>query len=114
MFKNIYDTHSHSVHSPDGAVPVDDFCRTAMSRGMAGITISDHYDICDPYTDDFPLRFEASRKDTYEARNKYGDKLDIAFGRELGQPLYDIASAEEALSHSYDIVIASLHSLPGP
>ena len=43
--QTFYDTHIHTLHSPDSIQPLDEICETAIERGLRGITITDHAEL---------------------------------------------------------------------
>ena len=53
-----YDFHMHSLNSLDGKQSVDDACRAAIEKGLTGIAITDHADICFFEKDDTITRFK--------------------------------------------------------
>ena len=69
-----YDCHMHTLHS-DGRSTVREMCRSAIEKGMGGITVTDHADI-NFYNDRDTLnRIRSSIADITEARDEFGDKL---------------------------------------
>ena len=34
--QTFYDTHIHTLHSPDSIQPLDEICETAIERGLRG------------------------------------------------------------------------------
>lgn len=82
----ICDLHVHTKISSDAEQTPDNnsltFCKTAIERGIKHIAFTEHYDIIpDPgaITCD---AFEAKRV-ALEARDVYGDKIDVIHGIEL-------------------------------
>jgi histidinol-phosphatase (PHP family) len=87
---------------------VDVICERAVLMGLNGIAITDHVDI-----DLGESELEVLRKlndDVSAAREKYGGRLEIAMGVELGEGNHDPSLAEKVVSlGSLDFVIGSLH-----
>ena len=110
------DIHSHSEYSHDGSYLVSKMCGEAAGQGIAVFAVTDHYDINGSITD-FSATDDATRRsvqDTIAARKLYGDKIEILAGLELGQPLENLAKAEEILtSHPFDYILGSIHNNPG-
>ena len=111
----ICDLHVHTRISSDAEQACDNnsltFCQTAIDRGIKHIAFTEHYDIIsDPgaITCD---AFEAKRA-ALEAREKYGDRIDVIHGIELAhihrpecKPI-----GEKVLSDvSPDFVLGSYH-----
>ena len=43
----MYDQHIHSRYSQDGHHDIMEIAQAAVERGLRGITITDHFDLCD-------------------------------------------------------------------
>lgn len=109
------DLHTHSLHSFDGHDSVDALCRAAIAAGLRVIAITDHCDI-DGIHDGYyaPYPAEDARMAVDAAREKYGDRLEIIWGVELGQPyVYPEDSRKLLRENPFDFVIGSLHNLVG-
>ena len=108
----IYDTHSHSLNS-DGRNTVDEICRSAIGRGLKGITISDHSNLNDYIEKGTEARLLQSIEDIRAAAEKYKDSIDVLCGIELGEHWYSHELAERALSLTdFDFVLCSVHYVP--
>ena len=122
------DCHTHTGVSPDGKGTAGGLCRSAISKGLNAIAITehielnrwfsqDHYGIV-PKNDDEIFNYcdimESAMKQNCAARDNYGSRIHIISGIELGQPHVDFGLAE-AVMHDIrlDYVIASLHELHG-
>ncbi len=114
MYKNLFDSHIHSDNSHDGHATVEDICRKSIDMGLAGVAITDHAE-CQGYLDlVYQPRLTKSVADAAAAAQKFGDRLTVIRGFELGQPLQDTDLALELLALcDYDFVIGSLHGLGG-
>lgn len=107
-----YDFHMHSDNSLDGRQSVDDACRAAIEKGLSGIAITDHADICFFEKDDTINRFKKCISDIQEAKAKYGDSLEIFTGIEMAEYLTNVNGAEQTLSLAeYDVVLGSIHTV---
>ncbi len=107
-----YDTHIHSDSSLDGRQTVDDACRVAIEKGLSGITISDHADICFFERENTIDRFNKCISAIKSAKEKYGDKLDILLGIEMAEYLTNIDGAERTLALAdYDVILGSVHTV---
>ncbi|MDR1133808.1 MAG: histidinol-phosphatase HisJ family protein [Synergistaceae bacterium] len=103
-----YDSHVHSENSKDGVPSVDAICARAVSMGLSGVAITDHADV-----DMGQAELEVLKKledDVSAAREKYGGRLEISMGVELGEGNHVPALAEKITSRdSLDFVIGSMH-----
>ncbi|MCR5742370.1 MAG: histidinol-phosphatase HisJ family protein [Lachnospiraceae bacterium] len=109
------DNHTHTCFSGDSDAPVRAQIEAAISKGLGGITFTDH---CDPdfpvEPDMFSLDFENYFKQMRTVREEYAGKIDVQIGLELGmrtdqeELLNSIAS-----SHPFDFIIGSIHVVDG-
>lgn len=117
------DLHTHTRLSLDGHVSVAALCEAALARGLGAIAVTDHWDgfppgVRDPgyaphYMDsrDFwALHGAALLPEIEAARDRWGSRLRILYGVELGQPQFDPAETWAFLSaHDFDFVLCSQH-----
>lgn len=110
-FKNLYDMHTHSIHSFDGNDSCDMLCESAVKLGACGIAITDHCDIdgADMNVDELcPMQLT----DLEQSSEKYEGRLDVIKGIEIGQGIYRKKETEYLLAkYPYDFVLGSLHNL---
>lgn len=108
-----YDCHIHSSFSADSVTPMEDMAQAAVSLGLAGIAITDHYH------PDYPIRIYRTGQPTaayYQAmeqtRERFHQRLDVQYGLEIGVltgktlPVCQAA----ARAYPYDILLAAFHS----
>ena len=110
---SVYDTHTHSRHSFDGRDSVEEMCRAAQKTGLAGICITDHYEVGSalfvPKEQRDPYWIKESFAAVAAEKGRHGD-LDILAGVELGQYVHDPARADEIISLCpFDFVLGSMH-----
>lgn len=111
MYKNIFDTHTHSIHSFDGNHTVMDLCKFAIDKNVLGIAITDHCDI-DGVKEECWSFEDKQFADCQNAKTEYGKKLKIYTGVELGQGIYVKELAEKFLdNYKFDFVLGSIHNL---
>lgn len=107
-----FDTHTHSTNS-DGKDTVEDMCLSAIENGIDGLTITDHANIHKYHNDNTYGRILKSIADVSEAKDKYGNKLKILTGVELGEYAMAPQCAKELLSlDCFDAVLCSVHYIP--
>ncbi len=110
-----YDLHLHTSFSFDGESSIDEVAEAAIAAGLRGIAITDHCDIDGVLDEIYPPYLPGElRTAIYEAKRRYGGRLEILHGIELGQPHACPGKARILLSKfDYDFVIGSLHNLKG-
>ncbi len=115
MYKNIVDLHVHTDNSFDGNHSATFFCEQAEFMDLRAVAFTDHCEV-DQFKGDptyekriFQAFFEVSK-----VRSAFRGKLLILNGIELGQPAYDIETANKIVnSHDYDQILGSVHNLRG-
>ena len=115
MYKNIVDLHVHTDNSFDGNHSATFFCEKAEFMDLRAVAFTDHCEV-DQFRGDptyekriFQAFFEVSK-----VRSAFRGKILILNGIELGQPAFDIETANKILdSHDYDMVLGSVHNLRG-
>lgn len=107
-----YDFHIHTDNSLDGRQSVDDACRAAIEKGLSGIAITDHADICFFEKDDTINRFKKLISDINHAKEKYAGQLEIYTGIEMAEYLTNADGAEATLAlGDYDVILGSVHTV---
>jgi histidinol-phosphatase (PHP family) len=87
----------------------DDICEHAISRGLGGIAITDHVNV-DSGRANCKNVIESLKYDISRIRRRYGDRLEISMGIELGEAHHNVALAGEiAADGAIDFIIGSLH-----
>ncbi len=115
MYKNIVDLHVHTDNSFDGNHSATFFCERAEFMDLRAIAFTDHCEV-DQFRGDsayekriFQAFFEISK-----VRSAFHGKLLVLNGIELGQPVYDIETANDIVKrYDYDQIIGSVHNLRG-
>ena len=117
------DLHTHTRLSLDGYETVSALCEAAAARGLGAIAVTDHWDGFPPGVHDpgYAPHFMDSRDfwalhgadllpEIEAARARYGDRLRILYGVELGQPQFDPSETRAFLaSRDFDYVLCSQH-----
>lgn len=113
-FRKILDMHTHTDNSFDGNHSTMFMCECAERMGLRGVAFTDHIETDIFYQDDFDRRAKNSYFDIVKARDAFRGKLLVFVGVELGEPTYDLPTAEKLLNTlRYDFVIGSIHNLRG-
>ena len=107
--------HTHTKRSHDSAAEPFGLCESALSHGIAGILFTDHCDCEYADTVDYFELFGKCSCDYEEVRSVYGDRLELLFGIELGDPLFNPDFARRITDASpYDAVLLSVHAVRFP
>jgi histidinol-phosphatase (PHP family) len=106
----MFDTHSHSTHSPDGKKSLGLMADAALENELQGIAFTEHAEWY-PGDDAYGyLSLPAYFANLNEVRKHYEDKLAILSGIELGNPHDFPEEVNNLLNNwSFDIVIGSVH-----
>lgn len=106
----MFDSHIHTVNSPDGGQTLDEICLRAIAIGVSGVTITDHAHLTHMEEYDILDRIRASIADVRTAQEVYGDKLQIFCGVELGEQHHAPENAAQVLALTdFDAVLGSIH-----
>lgn len=107
---NLCDAHVHSTFSPDARSTLSDMCERAIELGLEAVYFTEHLDL-DPRDSGYrffdPERYFSAIAD---ARNRYGDLLEIGAGVEVCYQSH----REEEIAHwldawPWDLVLGSVH-----
>jgi len=113
------DYHLHSSYSGDSDSPMEEMVLSAITKGLTHICFTEHNDFDYPYAPDetegmFLLNPDAYLYELLRIREIYRDKINIAFGLELGLQKQCLRqNVIFAKQHEYDFIIASSHVLNG-
>ena len=112
-----YDMHIHSNVSPDCYTPMADSIQRALSIGLKGICFTDHLNLIHPDSIGKPdpncyEEWEVSYKEIENARNTWGDRLDILHGMELAElSLVPDQAAACAKAPDIDYLLGAVHAV---
>lgn len=110
-YKHIIDMHTHTDNSFDGNHSPVYMCEAACNKGLRAIAFTDHCEV-DAFNSDSERNVRQAFFEIAKARSAFTGKLLVLNGIELGQPAYDIETAEKILSsQKFDVVIGSVHNL---
>jgi len=111
-YKKILDLHTHTDNSFDGHHSTMYLCECAQTAGLRGVAFTDHIEIDFFYKDGHDRRAMQSYFEVVKARSAFTGNLLVFAGVELGQPMYDVQTAEKLISSlRYDIVLGAVHNL---
>lgn len=108
----MFNSHTHTNHSRDCDVPMDEMCRAAIDAGFSGISITDHMNADDCISANSYATVLASVNEAREMNEKYKSQLMVTAGIEtsdvLRKPDY-VARLFKVLKP--DSVIVSVHNV---
>ena len=113
----MYDSHTHTINSPDSTQTIDDLCLAAIEKGVTGVAITDHTHADPAYQNYFPgfvpePAIRQSIKDALYAKEKYGHTLDVTCGIEVDEYLNNPKENDKLLElYDFDVVLGSIHYL---
>lgn len=104
----MYDMHVHSQSSHDSVAPVCEIAKACYEKGIDAFAVTDHCDI--QYFN--PAIVEGSVLESEQTAKEYAGKVKVLKGIEIGEAIWDEATAKEILSkYDYDVVISSVHAV---
>ncbi len=110
----LFDNHTHSYFSDDGKMSIDECAKAAEEMGLAGLSITDHYDFDVP-SGVMKFQFDPIEQqreiDRVASENR---KITLLKGIEIGVQSHCIEEIKSfSKRYSFDCVIASLHFING-
>ena len=110
--KYLVDYHVHTHHSFDSRVAMEEYCKKGIEIGLAEIVFTEHFDL-NPFDTGLGLfNYQKYTQEIEECREKYGDKIQIKKGLELGEPhLYVQEHGDFFVEKSFDFLLGSVHYL---
>ena len=118
------DSHSHSIFSPDGHIPISEMAKRAIEANGSYLAVTDHCDrdvlqegnnAPDGWGQlELAAYFEEYKKVKHEISQKENKDFYLAFGIEAG---YDEAASKDYVEiiqkYPFDVVINSVHFVEG-
>ena len=106
----LVDCHTHSTLSPDGRDTPELMAKRAFELGIQHFTLTDHIENEKLESWHYAEAMEKAREVYLSLKAEYEGRMNVYFGAELGQPLYDLPQAEAILEkYDYDFVLGSQH-----
>lgn len=105
------DAHVHTDLSPDSDVPIDEYARQAVERGIGEIAVTDHVDF-QPGAPAYGFTtFEQRERVVRDAAERWADRgVAIRFGVEITwERRWEADIRDHLARHHYDFVIGSVH-----
>jgi histidinol-phosphatase (PHP family) len=108
----IADYHLHSDFSSDSNTPMEHMIERALELGLKALCFTDHMDYDYPQVSSYNFEFDpdAYVKKLEELRKRYGKRIEILTGIELGlQPHLSERLSSLVKSYPFDFIIGSSH-----
>lgn len=107
----ICDFHNHTIFSADSDTTPEKMIERAIELGLQYFCMTDHMDLDFPYEEfDFTFDVPAYLKEHEELRGRYGDRITLLSGIELGlQPGLRKDLTKLLADYKFDFVIGSSH-----
>ena len=110
LYHNLFDSHTHSVNSPDGVHSLMYLAEQAEEKKLIGLAITDHVECLGFEEQGFRTRLVQSAVDTAKAKEAFRHRMTLAFGIELGVYPGMYETAEYILGlYPYDFVVGACH-----
>lgn len=104
------DIHNHSTLSPDGCDEPMRMAERACGLGIKHFALTDHIECEKLESWDYAGAIARSYDVFLEIQERFRGKMEVYYGAELGQALFDLPAAEKILTeHDYDFVLGSTH-----
>ena len=104
------DYHVHTEMSVDSRADMDAQCRRAAEIGLREIGFAEHFDLY-PWNDGYGFYdYEVFAGKVEEARSRWGEKVTVRMGVEIGEPHLYAEEIEGFLGEgAFDYVIGAVH-----
>ena len=103
------DLHIHTNYSFDSNVTMEQYALKAIQLGLDAICFTDHIDINKHYDTYATFDFDGRIKEFEQVKQRYGDKLVILLGFEMGEPHLHPKETAFLRSLNPDMIIGSIH-----
>lgn len=107
-----YDYHIHSHFSDDCKTDMEEIVEKAIEIGLKEICFTDHIDYDNCYSEkEFEFNVEEYTGHINIMRDRYGDKIKILKGIEMGIQPHIIEKCDKVIENgNFDFVISSIHT----
>ena len=106
----LVDYHIHSLYSDDSDASIEDIVEQALSRKIDEIAITDHFEVSNSGQEQRNYAPKGQRLALEELQERYGNRIILRQGVELGQPHHFPEETARFLNGgAFDYVIGSTH-----
>ena len=108
----IYDMHTHSNNSFDSKSTIIDMCKSAIKNNITDIAFTEHFSMDNNKKTYGHINFCKYNEDIKEAKNLFGDKLNIYTGLEICEPHENPNELKSHLCNlNFDFILGSVHNI---
>ena len=102
--------HNHTIYSHDGHSTVNEIVESAISKNMKAVGLSDHIDMLLFKERNIYENAQKCYNDFLVAKEKYGDKIKILMGAEMGEEIFEREKGQKIRDiGEFDYFLASCH-----
>ena len=105
----VTDYHLHTKYSHDSKADLEEYAVKAIEMGMDAICFTDHLDFNQRSPGYGNYSPEGFFEELAMIKKKYGDKLVICAGAEVGEPHVYGKELSEIYQYPYDFILGSMH-----
>lgn len=107
------DLHTHSFFSGDSSEPTREMVKSAVSKGLKTICLTEHNDFDYPESG-FELDVEKYKAELFRLKEEFSGEIELLFGVELGlMPYLADRLNDFAQKWEFDFIIGSSHLIDG-
>jgi len=103
------DFHMHTTHSHDGISGMEEYIIKAIETGMQAICFTEHADYSNVSFGHKNYNPDAFFREFRYMKEKYGSRMEICAGIELGEPHLCSKELELLSEYPYDFILGSIH-----
>lgn len=108
----LFDSHIHSCCSHDSNETLENICRSALTKGLKGISITDHANMSKAETEHIFEKIASSAAEVAEADARFHGTLRVFSGVEISESRSYPDNAQKLLKLAdYDVVLGSVHKI---
>ena len=111
----LFNSHVHTSASPDCKELIENSCRAAVSAGLSGFAVTDHFTGSQYIQYNSYNLLKTSHKNAKRMAKEYEGKLDVLLGVELDEMLWHPEYISRVIaSFDFDVILASVHRVKNP
>ena len=103
------DLHIHTQYSWDSTSTLEQYCESAIEKGIKHICFTDHYEV-EPEDPGYGY-YEIDRyfEGIKRVQDKYSGQIDVLAGVEFAEPHHDKKLFEKFKTYPFDFILGSIH-----
>ncbi len=109
----LIDLHMHTDYSADAESPQSPAgkVRACIGKGLGIVALTDHWEFYRSHGPGENRDVEACLRDAWETKRAFEGQIEVLAGLEIGQ-IYATPDADDFIaSHSFDVVLGSVHTM---